>query len=142
MTIPYKRPTVGDTNRNATDWHPRSWPRGVRQGIALVAAAKIADVATTLLAMGTPGLEERNPVAVMGFETIGVYPTLIVGSIGVVLVVAGFTELGVWYLERRPDTPPWGVPLVRVTGYGLAAASTGYVAVRNVLLVVAPGVVV
>lgn len=112
------------------------------KGIALITSAKVGDIATTLLVMGTPGIEEQNPLAQAGFATAGVYPTLLIGGIGMVLFVTAVTELAVRYLDRRTDTPTWGVSATRLVGYGLPAVLTALVALNNLLMSIGRGVAV
>ena len=112
----------------------RSLPSG-HSGIVLLALTKALDAATTALGLVlVPRIVESNPFAATLFETVGVLPGLLLGSLAVVGVVVLVTEYGVAKLRRTPDAPDWAPTATRIVGYFPPSLLFGAVAVYNAAL--------
>src|SRR6056297_1372595 len=112
---------------------------GTRPGlVALLAASKLADAATTYIGLRwVPDVREGNPVVAAAIRELGVPAALLAASVLVVVFVVAVTEATILAVNRWLDPPPNADVVVRVLGYGLPAAVHVAVAARNAVVVVA-----
>jgi len=111
---------------------------GTRSGlVALLAASKLADAATTYAGLRwVEGVREANPVVATAIGELGVPAALALASAAVVVFVVAATEVTVLAVNEWADPPPHAGTVVRVLGYGLPTVVHVLVAARNAVVVI------
>lgn len=100
--------------------------------VAVLAATKLADAATTYLGLEVvAGVREANPVVASAVAAHGTLPALAAVTLTVVCAVALVTETAVAVVSRYADAPPQSQFAVRLVGYGLPSAVHVAVSTRN-----------
>lgn len=122
-------------DRRAIDHLPQpAIPRWPTLGVLALAGAKLADAATTAVALTFLPLVEFNPLVRTLIAHVGILPGVLIGSglaIGVITLV---TETGVHACSRlSPERR--GAARVRYVGYGLPTALFAAAAVYNLALI-------
>lgn len=109
--------------------------RAVWPFVAVLAATKTADAATTYLGLEVAvGVHEANPVVASAVAAHGTLPALAAVTLAVVCGVALVTETAVAVVSRYADAPPGSRLAVRVVGYGLPSVVHVAVSTRNAVI--------
>lgn len=104
-----------------------------RLGLSLLVLGRFADAVTTIYGLRVAGVSENNPYVASLISQIGIAPALAVFGTVSVLAIVVIVETGVWIAAQIE--PAWGVPAVRLVGYGFGAILSFVVAVQNAVLI-------
>lgn len=107
-------------------------PRAAAPFLALLAATKFADAATTYAGLElVSGVREANPLVAGLVHAHGTLPALVTVTVAVVCVIGAVTELAVAVVDRFADAASETRLALRLVGYGLPSVLHVALAARN-----------
>ncbi|SEV90926.1 DUF5658 family protein [Halobacterium jilantaiense] len=108
------------------------WGRAASPFLAVLAATKLADAATTYAGLEVvAGVREANPFVAALVSTHGTLPALVAVTVAVVCVIGVVTESAVLVVGRFDDATRESRLALRLVGYGLPSLFHVAVAAQN-----------